>query len=200
MMFAISPARKVLAATLTVSVLGLAGCWREERTYRPGPESAEAVRWTRQSELRAGGDRPDDPRAPIRPVGPVANAYEENAYALSEGKRLFSAFNCNGCHAHGGGDIGPPLIDDKWIYGHDPEQVFGTIVEGRPNGMPSFGGRIPEYQIWWIVAYVRSMSGLASKGAATGRDDHMRSNPPENSQGAEKPVNSSVPRAAEGPL
>jgi cytochrome c oxidase cbb3-type subunit 3 len=194
---AISDPKRALAAALAGLVV--AGCWREDRIFRPGPESAGAPRWTRQSDLRAGGDEPDV-RSSIKPPGRVVNPYEENAFALSEGKRLFSAFNCNGCHAHGGGDIGPPLLDDKWIYGSDPEQIFSTIVEGRANGMPTFGGRIPEYQIWWLVAYVRSMSGLASQGAATGRDDHMRSNPPENSRGKENPVNSSVPRGAEGPL
>lgn len=66
--------------------------------------------------------------------------------------------------------------------------------------MPSWGGRIAEYQIWWLVAYVRSMSGLASSTAATGRGDHMRANPPENSTGPGKPVDSSVPRSVEGPL
>ena len=39
--------------------------------------------------------------------------------------------------------MGPPLMDDKWIYGYEPEQVFATIVEGRPNGMPAFGGEDP---------------------------------------------------------
>jgi cytochrome c oxidase cbb3-type subunit 3 len=35
--------------------------------------------------------------------------------------------------------------------------VFDTIVGGRPNGMPSFSGKITEYQIWQIVAYVESL-------------------------------------------
>ena len=56
--------------------------------------------------------------------------------------------------------MGPPLMDDEWIYGSEPENIFATIVEGRPNGMPSFRGRIPDYQVWQLVAYVRSMSGL----------------------------------------
>ena len=31
-------------------------------------------------------------------------------------------------------------MDDKWIYGYEPEQIFATISQGRPNGMPAFGG------------------------------------------------------------
>ena len=28
-------------------------------------------------------------------------------------------------------------MDDKWIYGSRPEQIYSDIVQGRPNGMPS---------------------------------------------------------------
>jgi cytochrome c oxidase cbb3-type subunit 3 len=124
--------------------------------------------------------------------------YEARAYTLSEGKRLFAAFNCVGCHAHGGGGMGPPLMDDKWLYGFDPEVIFDTISKGRANGMPAFGGvardptinvvaTVPEYQRWQLVAYVRSMSGLVSRNAATGRNDHMNSRPPENSTDPQQP-------------
>ena len=38
------------------------------------------------------------------------------------------------------------------------------IVEGRPNGMPSFRGKIPDQQIWQLAAYVRAMSGNVAQG------------------------------------
>lgn len=104
---------------------------------------------------------------------------EQNAYGLSEGKRLFSAYNCNGCHSLGGGGMGPALMDEKWLYGGKPEEIFSTIVSGRPNGMPSFRDRIPEAQIWQLTAYVRSMGGGVRKDAAPTRDDHMQGRPPE---------------------
>ena len=113
-------------------------------------------------------------------AGPVKNLYEENAYALSEGKQLYSYFNCIGCHAQGGGAIGPALMDENWIYGKDPDAIFATIMDGRPNGMPSFRGRIPEEQAWQIVAYVRSMSGLVSSDSAPNRSDTLLGAPPEN--------------------
>jgi cytochrome c oxidase cbb3-type subunit 3 len=83
--------------------------------------------------------------------------------------------------------MGPPLLDDKWIYGFEPDTVFETIVSGRPNGMPSFAGKIPNYQVWQLVGYVRSMSGLLPKDAAPARDDHMQLNPPENTKDPERP-------------
>jgi cytochrome c oxidase cbb3-type subunit 3 len=189
-------ARNVLfAAALLACGPALSSCQREERNFRPAPAAAETVQWTRVSELYPGTTEPAPPQVEIvMAPGPPGPEYEKNAQALSEGKRLFSAFNCVGCHAHGGGGMGPPLMDDIWIYGHEPEQIFKTIVEGRPNGMPSWGGRIPAYQIWQLVAYVRSLSGLVPKDAAPGRDDHMKANPPENSTKPERPVNSAPPK------
>ena len=104
----------------------------------------------------------------------VENPYGYNAWAISEGKRLYTWFNCVGCHANGGGGMGPPLMDSRWIYGSDPENIFATIVEGRPNGMPSFRGKIPEHQVWQLVAYVQSLSGNVPKDAAGGRQDSMQ--------------------------
>jgi cytochrome c oxidase cbb3-type subunit 3 len=156
--------------------------------------------WVRLSTLQPGTGQAVGPV--LNPDGGpshIENGYEENAFALSEGKRLFSSFNCSGCHANGGGGMGPPLLDDKWSYGHEPEQVFATIVEGRPNGMPSFGGRIPTYQIWQLAAYVRSISGLVPKDAAPGRNDDMKGKPPEATKDREIPVEAPLPPSAEKP-
>jgi cytochrome c oxidase cbb3-type subunit 3 len=92
---------------------------------------------------------------------------------VGEGKRLFSAYNCAGCHQHGGGGIGPALMDAEWIYGSHPEQIYASIVQGRPNGMPSFAGKIPEFQVWELVAYVHSMSGQLPEDIAPSRSDEM---------------------------
>jgi cytochrome c oxidase cbb3-type subunit 3 len=119
--------------------------------------------------------------------------YNYNAYAISEGKALYNQFNCVGCHSNGGGGMGPPLMDDKWIYGSDPASVFASIVEGRPNGMPSWRGRIPNYEVWRLVAYVRSMSGQASKDASSGRDDHLFTRESEQRLNEFKPKQASTP-------
>jgi cytochrome c oxidase cbb3-type subunit 3 len=105
--------------------------------------------------------------------------YHDNAYAMSEGKRLYNWFNCVGCHAHGGGGIGPALMDHRWIYGSRPDQIYSTIVQGRPNGMPSFAGRLTDQQVWQLVAYVESMAALVPKDAAPGRDDNLSAVEPE---------------------
>ena len=84
--------------------------------------------------------------------------------------------------------MGPPLMDDKWIYGNEPANIFNTIAEGRPNGMPTFGTKIPRYQIWQLASYVRSLSGLAATDAISSRADEMMSTPAQNVMPAEKPV------------
>jgi cytochrome c oxidase cbb3-type subunit 3 len=121
---------------LTVGLLAAvtlgAACKREARDVRATPALSGSERGVVVSALYAGG-------VPSSIAGTLHD-YQENAYAMSEGKRLFDAYNCSGCHAHGGGAIGPALMDAKWIYGSAPENIFTTIIEGRPNGMPSFRG------------------------------------------------------------
>ncbi|MBS7700021.1 MULTISPECIES: c-type cytochrome [unclassified Chelatococcus] len=160
------------ALVLACASILLAGCQREERETRPDPALGSGDEPTPVTVLAPGGERPatSHPKA----------AFEANAFHLSEGKRLFDWFNCSGCHANGGGGMGPALMDDKWIYGSSIENIHATIRDGRPNGMPSFRDRVPDDQIWELAAFVRSLSGLASKAAAPGRNDAMMPHPSEN--------------------
>jgi cytochrome c oxidase cbb3-type subunit III len=120
--------------------------------------------------------------------------YETNAYAVSQGKLLFKQYNCNGCHAQGGGDSGPPLMDAKWRYGSEPESVFASIVGGRPNGMPAFGGRLTEDYAWQLVAYVRSMSGQLRSDVAPSRSDVLTASKPEARRELQPPTLEQVDR------
>ena len=159
-------------------------CEREERGFRVKTPDSNRIASKRLTDFQAGQTTATPEQT---------NDYEKNAYALSEGKRLFQQMNCSGCHLHGGGGIGPALMDDKWIYGSHSDQVFSTIVEGRPNGMPSFRGKLPDYQVWQLAAYVRSLSGQAPKDAAPGRDDDMQTGKPENSTHRQPNTNSGAP-------
>ncbi len=106
------------------------------------------------------------------PRPPADMSEPRNAYALAEGQRLYTWFNCNGCHGlSGGGGMGPPLRDPQWIYGGSPRNVYDSIVSGRPNGMPSFGGRIPRFQARQLTAYVLSLSNSVPRDVAPGRSD-----------------------------
>ena len=91
--------------------------------------------------------------------GSLKNPYHGNVQAATDGRRLFVAYNCSGCHGgHAGGGMGPSLRDSLWLYGSSDTQIFATIVEGRPAGMPAWGPKIPEDQIWKLVTYINTLN------------------------------------------
>ena len=86
------------------------------------------------------------------------NPYYQNRDARAEGRQLFIRFNCSGCHGgRAGGGMGPSLRDVDWLYGSEDAQVFSTIAEGRAHGMPSWGSKLTEDQIWKLVTYIKSL-------------------------------------------
>ena len=185
------PRATALIAMVLATATSLTSCKRETRRFRESPPSATPGGAVRVSALQPGV---------LQDTTHVRNVYEGNAYAVSEGQRLFNWYNCSGCHANGGGGMGPPLMDDEWIYGAGAEQIYTTIVQGRPNGMPSFAGKIPTSQVWMLVAYVRSLSALNTTGARSARSDHMMMYPGSGSlQDPEKPKQSFRPPASEMP-
>lgn len=162
------PARLLLCAGLLTLA---SGCDREERHSRAKP----------LAENLPAGESPDTiypAGAPAPPVDPRAAAYEQNANALAQGQQLYAQMNCVGCHFHGGGGMGPPLMDDQWRYGGRIDQIAASISEGRPNGMPAWRDKLTSDQIWQISAYVRSMSGQVRKDAVSSRADEMSNTEP----------------------
>jgi cytochrome c oxidase cbb3-type subunit 3 len=149
-------------------------CQREERRLRErAPASAFSI-GTDLSGFVPGPLATATPHALKSLQTPeLSEIYRNNAWAVAEGNRLFAWYNCSGCHGRGGGGMGPPLMDDRWLYGSEPEQLFTSIAGGRPNGMPAFGSRVPELQIWQLAAYVRSLSGGVPKAATPVRGDEI---------------------------
>jgi len=148
---------------MALALIACCGCDREERVSRgkPLPETI-----------------PGSSAALSRPLDPRAAEYEQNAAAIAQGQQLFAWMNCSGCHSHGGGGMGPPLMDDKWLYGGRIDQIAASIMEGRPRGMPSWKGKLTEQQMWQLAAYVRSLSGQVRKDAVSARADEMSNTPP----------------------
>ena len=123
----------------------------------------------------AGCQRPPGQMAPSATppalnvaVGPVPgpgddapkpnNPYSGDREAMGQGYRLYVRMNCSGCHGdHGGGGMGPSLRDIDWIYGSSDGQVFDSIAHGRGHGMPTWGTKMNEDDIWKLVAYIKSM-------------------------------------------
>ena len=118
----------------------------------------------RHDDAAASGARPaiDYPIGP--PPGPdpdfriVSSPFADSRVAMVEGRKLFVWFNCAGCHGgHGGGGMGPSLRDASWLYGSSDAAIFSSISQGRAHGMPSWGTKLNEEQIWKLVTYIDVM-------------------------------------------
>jgi cytochrome c oxidase cbb3-type subunit 3 len=176
---------------LLLPILLLVACEREDREYRPDPAVSGIEPQITMSTVTPGAAPP----AAGQP-STFGRQYESNAYHVSQGKKLYVWFNCNGCHANGGGDSGPALMDDKWIYGGSIDEIVSTIREGRPNGMPSFRGKATDEQVWQIAAFVRSLGGNLSIDTAPGRNDDLNPHPPENQLTPQPPNPGGTPPAS----
>ena len=96
----------------------------------------------------------------------LTNPFQGDPGKIKEGGTLFVSYNCMDCHgADGSGAMGPSLADGRFHFGGTAGEVFQSIYEGRPDGMPAWGGRIPDDQIWRLVAYVQSLG--ANKDVST---------------------------------
>ena len=166
----------------------LCGCDREERETRGKPLGETVPASISPDTIFPGQSQPP-------PLDPRAAAYEGKAYAIAQGQQLFTMMNCVGCHANGGGGMGPALMDGKWRYGGRIDQIAASITGGRPNGMPAWRGKLTNQQIWQLAAYVRSLSGQVRKDAVGARADSMSSTPPQ-TQTVREPV---LPAESNGP-
>src|SRR3954454_11215730 len=112
---------KALAA-LALAALALAGCQREERSFRSSPtESEEKVALVPLFPGSSG---------PTSEVSGKGKEFEGNAYHLAQGKTLYRWFNCVGCHANGGGGSGPALIERGRVFG----RPVGENLPPNPRG------------------------------------------------------------------
>ena len=100
----------------------------------------------------------------------VKNPYSGDMAAIKQGQELFVGMNCAACHGYDlKGGMGPDLTDTYWRYGGSPADIYKSIFEGRPQGMPAWGRTIPPALIWKVAAYIESKGGayparLADRG------------------------------------
>lgn len=152
------------ASLVLLAFLLAAACDREARDPRghPLPENGPVL-------AAAIDPRKEDPRA---------EEYLNNAAAVSTGQTYYSWMNCVGCHANGGGGMGPALSDTKWRYGSSMENIVDSITYGRPNGMPAFAGRMTPQQIWQTAAFVRTLSARDRQDVRSGRSEGLSAGAP----------------------
>ncbi|MCQ0986071.1 c-type cytochrome [Jiella marina] len=164
-----------LVATLPVLSFAQDDGQSVDRTAEPGASATSDGQSlsTEEQAAAAVGAAPNgdiDPSALLRT--PVTGVYpgnvkieapqnhpEENTAAIERGMTLFNQMNCVGCHApNGAGGMGPSLSNAAFIFGREPANVFLTIVQGRPAGMPAYGELLPDSAVWDLVAYVRAIA------------------------------------------
>ena len=88
----------------------------------------------------------------------LRSPFQGDAGAIATGAKLYLSYNCVDCHGTDGtGAMAPALMDGRWHFGGSPAEVFESIYQGRPDGMPAWGGLIDRASIWRLVAYVRSL-------------------------------------------
>lgn len=156
---------------LLFSALCVAACDREERDFSLPPALGHTG-------------------TPVHatPAPESTESFLDNSYSIGQGQNLYVWFNCAGCHGFaGGGAMGPPLRDDKWLYGSSPEAVHRSIAQGRPRGMPAFAQHLPDSSLWQLTAYVLTLSGQLRLDVKPGRQDHISTGSPPSLQTAEPP-------------
>jgi mono/diheme cytochrome c family protein len=74
-----------------------------------------------------------------RSRGQLANPYAETASVAEEGRKIYRALDCGGCHG-GGGGMAAPLTNPVWVYGEDDDTLFRLIVLGTGSISPKGSG------------------------------------------------------------
>ena len=99
--------------------------------------------------VAAGGSQP--------PSGDITTPLKNDSTDNSDGSKIFSQMNCDGCHGGGAlGWVGPSLVDGRWRYGGTDGALFQSVFYGRPRGMPAYGGIMSPGAIWKVIAYIRA--------------------------------------------
>ena len=147
--------RAIAAFTLgMVSTVALLAS-RAPQAVSPAPNNtqfADSTRFVAHNEhIQAGLTFPRDTIA-------LRNPFEGDADAIRTGAALYVSYNCVDCHgADGSGAMAPAFADGRWHFGGSPAAVYQSIAEGRPDGMPAWGGVLNAPTIWRLVSYVRSL-------------------------------------------
>jgi mono/diheme cytochrome c family protein len=143
-----------LGVASTVAILSFG----DAQGITPGPSNVTPKQFADTTRFVAHGEHMIAGLVAPRDTLTLRNPYEGNAEAIALGANLYVSYNCVDCHgADGSGAMAPAFIDGRWHFGGSPAQVYESIYQGRPDGMPAWGGLIDGASIWRLVSYVRSL-------------------------------------------
>jgi cytochrome c oxidase cbb3-type subunit 3 len=162
------------AALAALLLAAMAGCRKDTQDVRGGAVGDRTLPQAQPTVLRVAdttGLPPEGALARVA-IGDIAgmgnntlatqmkNPYAGDMAAIKEGQELFVGMNCAACHGYDlKGGMGPDLTDTYWRYGGSPADIYKTIFEGRPQGMPAWGRTMPPALIWKVAAYIESKGG-----------------------------------------
>ena len=115
--------------------------------------------------------------------GTLINPYQDDYKAVAEeGRKIYMAAGCNGCHGGtGGGGMGPPLTNPVWVYGNDGDTMFRLIALGSKGieeqgytrqrselvkgPMPPFGNIVKSNDdLWKLISWIWSVNTYTKPG------------------------------------
>jgi mono/diheme cytochrome c family protein len=141
--------RFLALVALPLAALALSSC-QQRATTAAADAAAAPPAIAYEAHVSAGG------RVPAGAT--LHNPHQGDKAVAASGALLFTAMNCDGCHAaDASGAVGPNLGAGRWRYGGADGEVFMSIYYGRPKGMPAFGGTLGEEGVWTLVTYIRSL-------------------------------------------
>jgi mono/diheme cytochrome c family protein len=115
--------------------------------------------------------------------GSLQSPYSDYASVAEDGRKVYLAAGCNGCHGMGGGGMGPPLTNQVWVYGKDDDTLFRLIALGSDElqkqgysrkgsenvvgPMPPMGNIVKsDDDMWKIIAFIRSVNPASAEGSS----------------------------------
>jgi len=113
--------------------------------------------WSQDAQYLAQVERAEERAAMVKASLPTQNPYRRDPSAIAEGQIVFNQV-CSACHKPDGtGLVGPSLVDPYWKYGHTDPDLFASVSEGRPGGMPAWGPQLGTDKIWKSLAYLETL-------------------------------------------
>jgi cytochrome c oxidase cbb3-type subunit 3 len=140
--------------SLATGILLVAGCHSSPAVNAGGAATPPAVP---TSATVASTAAPGTPLAAV-PTDAELWRLSRDPATVAAGQKLFTLSACRTCHGPTlTGGAAPNLVDQLWLHGGQPSEVFQTIVRGVPSkGMPTWGPALDATVITQIVAFIFS--------------------------------------------
>jgi len=120
--------------------------------------------WSQAGQYEAQVRKADEITEKLRASMPQTNPYRKDATAIAEGQQVFSTI-CAACHKPDGtGLVGPSLVDPYWKYGHEDSDLYESVANGRPGGMPAWSAQLGSEKIWKALAYLETLPTTSEPG------------------------------------